>query len=80
MLKTIRLLDKPVSSRNDGKMSVSNKNNDSRPASRENNSNNKVNGFGGGSVELAKKSGKLKGQKLAKFRKLSKSRKSKSKK
>ena len=73
MLKTT---NKPAPSRNNGSRSASSRNDDSRPASGRNDGNGEVDGFGGG-VEHAKKSGKLKGQELAKSQKSSKSGKSK---
>ena len=65
MLKTTKLPDKPAFSRNDGSRSTFNKNNNSRRISRKNNGNNEVDRFG--DEKHAKKSGKLKGQKSAKF-------------
>ena len=76
MLKTT---NEPAPSRNDGSRSASSKNDDSRPAFGRNNSDSEVNGFGGDSVEHAKKSGKLKGQKMSKSQKSAKSRKNLSK-
>ena len=67
MLKTTGSLNEPTPSRNDG----------SKPASGENDSNGEIDKFGGDGVEHAKKSGKSKGQKSAKSRKSSKSGKSK---
>ena len=77
MLKTIRSLNKPAPSKNDGSKSASSRNNNSRPASKKNNGNNEIDRFGvdRNSMEHAKKSGKL-----FKSENLSKSRKSKSKK
>ena len=72
------MTNEPAPSRNDGSRSASSRNNDSRPAFGRNNSNGEVNGFGGG-VEHAKKPGKLKGQKMFKSRKSSKSGKNSSK-
>ena len=86
MLKTNRSPDRPVFSRNNGSRPASNRNNGSKPAFSRNNSSRLVFGkndgdnefdrFGDNSVEHAKKSGKSKGQNLAKFQK-SKSEKSK---
>ena len=61
MLKTTKLLDKPISSKNDGSKSASNKNNNNKPASRWNNGNVKINRFdvGRNSIENTKKSRKL---------------------
>ena len=73
----LKTTNEPAASRNDGSRSASSKNNDSRPASERNDGNGEVDGFGGDGVEHAKKSGKSKGQKLAKSQKLSKSGKSK---
>ena len=56
MIKTMRLTDK---------LALSN-NNDSRPVFGKINGNNEVDEFGGDGVEYAKKSGKSKGQNLAK--------------
>ena len=78
ILKTIGLPDKPAPSKNNNSKSVSSRNNNSRPASGRNNGNDEVDEFGG--IKHAKKSGKLKDQKLAKSQKLPKSRKSKSEK
>ena len=83
MLKTTRLLDKLVFSRNNGSRSTYNKNNNNKLAFRKNNDNNKDNEFGinRNSVKYAKKSEKLsklrksKGQKISKFQNLAKSRK-----
>ena len=74
MLKTT---NEPAPSRNDGSRSASSRNNNSRPAFGRNDGNGEVDGFGGDSVEHAKKSGNPKGQNLAKSRKSSKSKKSK---
>ena len=79
ILKTIESLDKPAPNRNNGSKPASSKNNSSKPAFRSNNGNSEVR-FNGNSVEHAKKSGKSKGQKLAKSKKLSKLLKLKSKK
>ena len=76
MLKTTGSLDKPVLSKNNGSKPAISKNNSSKPAFKRNDSDGEVE-FGGGignSVEYAKMLGKSKGQKL------SKSKKSKSKK
>ena len=73
MLKTT---NEPAPSRNNGNKPAFSRNDDSRPTSGRNDGNGEVDGFDG-SVEHAKKLGKLKGQKLAKSQKLSKSRKSK---
>ena len=75
MLKTT---NKPAPSRNDGSKSASNRNNNSRPASGRNDGNSKVDGFSD-SMEHAKKSRKLKGQKMSKSRKSAKSWKNSSK-
>ena len=83
MLKTIRLPDKPVFSRNNGSRLTSNKNNNNKLALRKNNDNSKDNEFGinRNSVKYAKKSEKLsklrksKGKKISKFQNLAKSRK-----
>ena len=77
MLKTIRSPDKPAPNRNNGSRLASNRNNNNKPASGRNNGNGKVDEFVGDGVEHTKKSEKLKSQKLAKFWKLSNSRKSK---
>ena len=69
ILKTTGSPDEPASSKNNG----------SRPVSGRNNSNNKVDEFGGDSVEYAKKSGKSKGQKTSKSQKSAKSGKNSSK-
>ena len=71
MLKTIGSLDKSALSKHNGSRSASSRNQNNRPVLRRNNGDGEVDGFdvGGNSVEHAKKSGKL-----------SKSRKSKSKK
>ena len=76
MLKTT---NEPAPSRNDGSRSASSKNKDSRPASGKNDGNGEIDRFGGDSVEHAKKSGKSKGQKTSKSRKLAKSGKNSSK-
>ena len=70
ILKTIRLPDKPIPSRNNGSKLAFNKNNNNRPASRKNNGNNEIDGFSvsRNSMEYAKKS-----EKLSKLGKLSKS-------
>ena len=70
MLKTTRSPDEPAPGRNDGIRLVSGKNN----------GNGEIDKFGDDGVEHAKKSRKLKSQKLAKSQKLSKPGKSKSKK
>ena len=89
MLKTTRLPDKPVLSRNNGSRSASSKNDNSKPASGKNNGNGEVNKFsvGRNSLEHVKKlgksfksenlskSGQLKSDKLFKFQRLSKIRK-----
>ena len=67
MLKTT---NKPVPCRNDGSRSAFSRNNDSRPGFGKNDGNGEVNRFGSDSVEHAKKSGKLKGQKTSKSQKL----------
>ena len=67
MVKIIRLSDEPAPS----------KNNVSRLASGKNNGNEEIDEFRDNSIKYAKKSGKLKGQNLAKSRKLFKSGKSK---
>ena len=74
MLKTIKLSDRPVSSRNDGSKSASSKNNNSRPASKRNDGDGEVNGFGIGDngVKHTKKLGKSKGKKLSKSQKSAK--------
>ena len=46
MLKTIRLPDKPASSRNNGNRSASSRNDNSRPVFRSNDNNSEVNRFG----------------------------------
>ena len=74
MLKT---RNKPAPSRNDGSRSASSKNDNSRPVSGKNDGD--VNGYGVDGVEHARKSGKLKGQKTFKSRKLAKSGKNSSK-
>ena len=75
MLKTIRLSNKLALNRNDGNKSASNKNNDSKLAFRKNNGNSEVNRFGvsGNSVEHAKKPGKLSKSRKSKSKKTSKS-------
>ena len=60
MLKTIRLLDKLVLSKNNGNKPASSKNDGNKPALKKNNSNGKVE-FDGDSMEHAKKLEKLKG-------------------
>ena len=82
MLKTTRLLDESAPGRNNGSRLVFSRNNNNRPISEKNDNNSEVNrfGIGGNGVEHAKKSGKLKSQKLSKSQRLSKSGKSKSKK
>ena len=75
MFKTTESSNEPALSRNDGSRSASSRNNDSKPASGRNDGNSEVNGFGGDSVEHAKKLGKLKGQNLTKSQKSAKSRK-----
>ena len=75
MLKTSGSPDEPASSKNNSSKSASSRNNNSRPAFWRNNSDDEDDGFGG--EKHAKKSGKSKGQKLAKSQKLSKSGKSK---
>ena len=71
MLKIIKLPNKSASSRNNGNKLAFSKNNNNKPAFRKNNGNNKIDGFSvsKNSTKHAKKSEKL-----------SKSRKSKSKK
>ena len=71
------MTNKLAPSRNDDSRSASSRNNDSKPAFERNDFNGEVNRFGGDGVEHTKKSGKSKGQKLAKSQKLSKSAKSK---
>ena len=68
ILKTTESSDKPAPRRNNGSKSTSSKNNKSRPTSKKNNGNSKVDKFGGGGVEHARQSEKLK--KLAKSRNL----------
>ena len=71
MRKMTGLLDKLASSRNNGKRSASNMINNSRPASKKNDSNSEDDGFGVGENDI---------EYTKKLRKLSKSGKSKSKK
>ena len=61
MLKITGLLNKPASSRNKSRRSAFNKNDNSKPAFKRNNSNTEVNRFGinRNSVEHTKKSGEL---------------------
>ena len=75
MLKTIRSLDKPASSRNNNSKSTSSRNNNNRPAFGRNNSNGKIDRFsvGGNSVEHTKKLGKLSKLGKSKSEKTSKS-------
>ena len=79
MLKKTGLPNELVFSRNNRSKSVSSKNANSRPASRRNNSNGKVDKLSniGDNIEHTQKSGKIKDKKLAKSRKLSKSGKPK---
>ena len=76
MLKTT---NEPTPSRNDGSGSAFNRNNNSKPAFGKNDGDGEVDGFGGNSVEYAKKLGKSKGQKMSKSQKSVKSRKNSSK-
>ena len=73
----LKTTSKPALSRNNGSRSVSNKIDDNKPAFGRNDGDGEIDGIVGDNVEYAKKSGKAKGQKSAKFRKLSKSKKSK---
>ena len=75
----LKMTNEPAPSRNNGSGSASNRNNDSRPAFWRNDGNGEVDGFGGNSVEHAKKSRKLKGQKTFKSQKSVKSGKNLSK-
>ena len=77
MLKTT---NEPAPRRNNGSRSTSNRNNNNKLASKRNDGNGEIDGFGSDSVEHAKKSRKSKGQKSAKSQKLSKSGKFKSEK
>ena len=70
MLKTI---NEPAPSKNDGSKSTFSRNSDSKPVSRRNDGNGKVDGFGGNGVKHTKKSRKLKGQKMSESQKLVKS-------
>ena len=87
MLKTTGLPDEPIPSRNDGSRLAFGKNKSSRPASRRNNGDGKVDEFsvGGNNVEHVKKlrklskSGQLKSKKTSKSRNLAKSEKKLSK-
>ena len=76
MLKTT---NKPAPSRNNGNKSAFSRNNDNRPAFWRNDGAGEIDGFGGDSVEHAKKSEKSKSQKTSKFRKLAKPGKNSSK-
>ena len=69
MLKITGSPDKLAPSKNNNSKPISSKNNSSRPTFGKNNGNSKVR-FGGDGVEYAKKSGKLKSQKLSKSKKL----------
>ena len=80
MLKITGLPNKPALSKNNGSKLVFSRNNNSKSVFRKNNGNSEVDKFGGNVMEYAKKSGKSKGQKLAKSQKLSKLGKSKGKK
>ena len=71
----LKTTNKPAPSRNDGSKSTAHRNDNSRPASKRNNNDGKVNGFGDGGIECAKKSGKSKGQKTFKSQKLAKFKK-----
>ena len=75
MLKMTEPTDKLASGRNNNSKSASSKNNNSRSASGKNDNNGETDEFsvGGNNVEHSKKSGKWKGQKLAKSKKLLKS-------
>ena len=75
MLKTIGLLGKPASNKNNGSMSASNKNNNSKLASIKNDSNSEVNWFDvrRNSVKHTKMSGKLSKLGKSKSKKTSKS-------
>ena len=75
MLKMTGLSDKPAPRRNDGNKSAYSRNDNGKPASRRNNDNGEVDGFSNDSVEHAKKSEKLKDQKMSKSQKLAKSKK-----
>ena len=68
MLKITGLPDKPTSGKNNGSKSASSKNNNSKPTFAKNNGHIEVNKFDVDSdgMKYAKKSGKLKSQKLAK--------------
>ena len=60
MLKITRSLDEPASSRNNGSKLTSNKNDNTRLASGNNNGNSEVDRFGDNGVKYVKKSGKSK--------------------
>ena len=74
-MKTTRSPNEPASSRNDGNRSAFNRNDNSRSASGKNNSNGKVDEYGVGrnGMEHAKKSGKLSKSRKSKSKKTSKS-------
>ena len=61
LISILKTTNKPGPSRNNGSRSASNRNGDSRPAFERNDGDSEVDGFGGDSVEHAKKSGKSKG-------------------
>ena len=75
----LKITNKPALSRNNGSRSTFSKNNNSKLASRKNDSDGEIDGFGGDSMKYAKKSGKSKGQKMSKSRKSAKSGKNLSK-
>ena len=67
-MKTIRLLDKLVFSKNDSRKLASSKNDSSKPVYGKNNNNNEI-GFGDNNIEYVKKSRKLKNQNWAQLKK-----------
>ena len=75
MLKMTGLCDKPAPGKNNGSKSAFNKINNKKPVFRRNDANSDIDrlSVSNDGVKYAKKSGKLKSQKLAKFQKLLKS-------
>ena len=74
LISILKTTNKSASSKNNGGKSAFSRNDNSKPTFEKNNGNGEVDGFIGG-MECAKKSGKLKGQKTPKFQKLAKFKK-----
>ena len=78
LISMLKTTNEPAPNKNNSSRSAFSRNDDNRLASEMNKGNGEVDRIGGG-MKHAKKSGKLKGQKMSKSRKSAKSRKSSSK-